>query len=543
MDFLAAAIDTSNIQHHLTVITFLPLIGALLIAFVNKDRAREIKALAVFFSIITFVASLPILFGFASNASFQMVEHSPWITHFGINYSMGIDGISLFLVMLTTLLAPIVMLSCATNVHTRVKEFFIAMLVMFTGVIGSFCALDLFLFYVFFELILIPMYLLIGVWGSDPVNRRFAAMKFFVYTLVGSLLMFLAVLYVANIAGTFDIRLLPEILQQKAIAGTFTRGAQYACFFAFMLSFAIKTPLFPFHTWLPDAHTEAPTGGSVVLAGVLLKLGTYGMLRFALPFFPEPAVAMGPLIMVLSVIGIIYGSFMAIAQVAFKDGDWKKMVAYSSVAHMGFIVLGIFSFNLMATQGALMQSINHGLATGLLFLLIGVVYERRHTRLFKEYGGLAAQTPKLAVLFMIATLASVGLPGTNGFVGEFLIIVGTFGAGTTGTDAAWAWDFNSTLAVLAASGVILGAVYMLWSYQKVFFGKNLVKANQNLKDINRVELTFAMPIVALIFILGFVPNVFNDRTENTIQQNLGNTVEAAKAIKESQSERSSITRH
>jgi NADH-quinone oxidoreductase subunit M len=478
-----------------------------------------------------------------------MIEHSEWIslvtndagrTTFGINYSMGIDGISLFLVMLTTLLAPIVMLSCSTNVHHRVKEFFIAMLVMFTGVIGSFCALDLFLFYVFFELILIPMYLLIGVWGSDPENRRFAAMKFFIYTLVGSLLMFLSVLYVANLAGTFDIRLLPDILQEKAIDGTFTGGAQYACFFAFMLSFAIKTPLFPFHTWLPDAHTEAPTGGSVVLAGVLLKLGTYGMLRFALPFFPEPAVALGPAIMVLSVIGIIYGSFMAIAQVAYKDGDWKKMVAYSSVAHMGFIVLGIFSFNLMATQGALMQSINHGLATGLLFLLIGVVYERRHTRLFKEYGGIAAQTPKFAVLFMIATLASVGLPGTNGFIGEFLIIVGTFGAGTEGE---WFWNFNSTLAVLAATGVILGAVYMLWSYQKVFFGKNLIKSNQRLKDINRVELTFAMPIVALIFILGFAPNLFLKRTESSVELGVNKTVEAAKLIKEAQADRGNVTRH
>ncbi|MCF6227240.1 MAG: NADH-quinone oxidoreductase subunit M [Planctomycetes bacterium] len=540
MNFLAAAIDTSNIQHHLTVITFLPLIGALMIAFVNKDRAREIKALAIFFSVITFVASLPILFGFVSNAEFQMVEDTVWISHFNIRYAMGIDGISLFLGMLSTLLAPIVMLSCATNVHHRVKEFFIAMLVMFTGVIGSFCALDIFLFYVFFELILIPMYLLIGVWGSDPEQRRFAAMKFFIYTLVGSLLMFLAILYVTNVAGTYDIRLLPDILQQKALDGTFTRNAQYACFLAFMLSFAIKTPLFPFHTWLPDAHTEAPTGGSVVLAGVLLKLGTYGMLRFALPFFPEPAVALAPIIMTLAVIGIVYGSMMAIAQVGFKDGDWKKMVAYSSVAHMGFIVMGVFSFNELATQGALMQSINHGLATGLLFLLIGVVYERRHTRLFKEYGGLAKQTPKIAVLFMIATLASVGLPGTNGFVGEALILFGTFGA--NGSDL-WTWSYNSTLAVVAASGVILGAVYMLWSYQKVFFGKITVKSNQKLKDINRVELTFVMPIVALIFILGFAPNLFLHRTEATVEKGLNQTVNAAKAIKEKQLERAELARN
>ncbi|MCC6466349.1 MAG: NADH-quinone oxidoreductase subunit M [Planctomycetes bacterium] len=536
MDFLAAAFDPQNLKHHLSVITFLPLVGAMFVIFMNSRRDREIKAVSVFFSLITFVASLPILFEFKADTSFQMVEEASWIPAFNINYALGVDGISLFLVLLTTFLGPIVMLSCSTNVHHRVKEFFIAMLVLETGVIGSFCALDLFLFYVFFELMLIPMYLLIGVWGSNPEGRRDAAMKFFIYTLVGSLLMFLAVLFIANKAGTFDVRLLPTRLQELALSGQFSSGAQYACFLAFMLSFAVKTPVFPFHTWLPDAHTEAPTGGSVVLAGVLLKLGTYGMLRFAVPFFPEPAVALGPTICVLALIGIVYGSLMAMAQVL-SNGDWKKMVAYSSVAHMGFIVLGIFSFNLMATQGAVIQSINHGLSTGLLFLLIGVVYERRHTRLFTEYGGIAKTVPRLAILFMIATLASVGLPGTNGFVGEFLILIGTFGGrGITSANdfAGWTWNLHSTFAVIAATGVVLGAVYMLWSYQKVFFGHITISDNKNIKDVKSSELAFTLPVVVMIFVLGLAPQWFLARTEPAVKSSLESALKAADRIGEAQ---------
>jgi NADH-quinone oxidoreductase subunit M len=531
IDFVAAAFDPQNLKHHLSVITFLPLLGAVFVAFINGKRHREIKATSIFFALITFVFSTTIFFEFKTNANFQHTEAVDWITTFGIQYAMGVDGISLFLVLLTTFLGPIIMLSCSTNVHKRVKEFFIAMLVLETGVIGSFCAMDLFLFYVFFELMLIPMYLLIGVWGSDPQGRRDAAIKFFIYTLVGSLLMFLAVLYVATLAGTFSIPELTERLPKMAEGGTFPKTAQYICFLAFMLSFAIKTPLFPFHTWLPDAHTEAPTGGSVVLAGVLLKLGTYGMLRFAIPLFPEPAMTLGPTICILAVVGIIYGSMMAIAQLL-SNGDWKRMVAYSSVGHMGFIVLGIFSFNLIAMQGALIQNINHGLSTGLLFLLVGIVYERRHTRLFDEYGGIAKVMPKFAILFMIATLASVGLPGTNGFVGEFLILLGTFGGNLDGFGPDWQWSLHSTLAVFAATGVILGAIYMLWSYQRVFFGPIKHEENRSLKDVTPTEMTFTLPVVALIFLLGVAPGWFLNRTEPAVEASLQQSVQAAERIQQ-----------
>lgn len=519
--FLAAAIDP-DIRHHLSVITFLPLLGAIFLAFINRKRERELKATAFFFSLITFIASLPILFEFNGGAGFdkRLMETFDWIPAFGIQYKMGVDGISLFLVMLTTFLGPIIMLSSSTNVHHKVKEFFIAMLVLETGLIGSFCALDLFLFYVFFELMLIPMYLLIGVWGSDEAARRAAAVKFFVYTLVGSLLMFLAVLYIAGVAGTFDVERLPE--ECRKLSST----AQFLCFAAFMLSFCIKTPVFPFHTWLPHAHTEAPTGGSVVLAGVMLKLGTYGMIRFAIPFFPVAAYEMAPWIMAMGVIGVIYGSMMCLAQ-----DDLKRLIAYSSVAHMGFIVLGLFSFNLIATQGALLQNINHGLSTGLLFLLVGVLYERRHTRVFSEFGGIAKVMPKFAVLFMIATLASIGLPGTNGFVGEFLILLGTFG-GVPGEG--WTWTFSTTMAVLAATGVVLGAVYMLWAYQRVFFGEITVKENLTLRDVNRTELAFAIPVVVLIFFIGLSPTTLLSKTEPAVNATLTRTLAAVEAHKAAQ---------
>jgi len=483
--------------HLLSVITFLPLVGALLIALMRRGHESEIKAVAVLVSLVTAAVSLLLIPGFDNAvAGMQMTESHEWLPFLGVRYELGIDGISYLLVLLTTMLTPIVLASAAGSVHTKAKEYMISMLVLETGVIGSFLAGDLFLFYVFFELMLVPMYLLIGVWGGP--NRIYAAVKFFIYTLVGSLLMFVAILYCYHASGldTFNIakltEKLPEIWAANPTAGTL-------CFLAFMLSFAIKTPLFPFHTWLPDAHTEAPTGGSVILAGVMLKLGTYGMLRFGIGFFPAEAVAYAPWLVALAVIGIIYGALMAIAQ-----DDLKKLVAYSSVSHLGFVVLGLFAFNNSAAHGAMLQMINHGISTPLLFLCVGVIYDRRHTRMIEDYGGIAHVMPKYAVVFMIATLASIGLPGLNGFAGEFLILYGSFNGSIAG---AGAWTWMSTATLLAGTGVILGAVYMLWAYQRVFFGKVVRKENKNLKDLSASEMSYLLPVCAACFVVGLMPNL------------------------------------
>jgi NADH-quinone oxidoreductase subunit M len=478
----------------LTIITFTPAIGALLILLFrnNTSRPNSIRNFALVIAILAFIFSLHLITNFESSSSdFQFRIDVPWIPSFGITYSMGVDGISLFLILLTTLLTPLAILA-SWSITTRLKEYFIFMLLLETGMIGVFASLDLFLFYVFWEVMLIPMYFLIGVWGGD--RRIYAATKFVLYTMAGSVLMLIAIIALyflhGNATGTYTFSY-PDI-QTALTTGRMTLNpqAEFWLFLAFFLAFAIKVPLFPFHTWLPDAHVEAPTAGSVLLAGVLLKMGTYGMIRFSLPLFPHVSNLFAPLISGLAIIGIIYGALVAMVQ-----PDMKKLVAYSSVSHLGFIVLGIFSFNVQGMEGALYQMINHGVSTGALFLLVGVIYDRRHTRLIEEFGGLANRMPVYSAFFLIVTLSSIGLPGLNGFVGEFLVLLGTFGT-------------NRLRAVLAATGVILSAVYMLWMYQRVIWGEIKNDRNKNLTDLVGRERVMLIPLLILMIWMGMYSNHF-----------------------------------
>ncbi len=478
----------------LTFITFFPLFGALILSFINKERLEVIKVITLVTTLIIFFVSLPLYFNFKNQAGMQFEEFATWIPALGVNYHLGIDGISLYMVLLTTFLTPIVILASWKGITKNVKGYMISMLILETGILGVFVSLDLFLFYVFWEAMLIPMYFIIGIWGAD--NRIYAAIKFFIYTMVGSLLMLVAILviyfYHGGLTGnyTFDILELQQI--------NFPLGYQTWLFLAFGLSFAIKVPIFPFHTWLPDAHVEAPTGGSVILAGVLLKMGTYGFLRFCLPMFPNAAAQFTPLILILGVIGIIYGALVAMVQ-----PDLKKLVAYSSVSHLGFVMLGIFALNNQGIQGGLMQMVNHGLSTGALFLIVGMIYERRHTRLIADFGGLAKQIPIFTAFFMIVTLSSIGLPGLNGFIGEFLILLGAFLS-------------NKLFAILAATGVILAAVYMLWMFQRVMFGKLDKEENKRLADLSGREIAVLVPIVVFIVLIGVYPNAFLKKMEPTV---------------------------
>lgn len=418
--------------------------------------------------------------GTASRMQFELSV--PWINSFGINYHVGVDGISLLLVLLTTFLTPLAVLCSWQSIQARVKEFFVFMLVLETGMIGTFVALDFFLFYVFWEVMLIPMYFLIGVWGGE--RRIYAAIKFFLYTMVGSVLMLVAIisLYLLNGSSTFDFVEILHHIQSGRL--TIRPDLEHWLFLAFFFAFAIKVPLFPLHTWLPDAHVEAPTAGSVILAGVLLKMGTYGMVRFCLPLFPEATLTFAPYISILAIIGIVYGALVAMVQ-----PDVKKLVAYSSVSHLGFVVLGIFSLNLQGMEGALIQMVNHGISTGALFLLVGMIYDRRHTRQISDFGGLATSLPVFSTFFMIVTLSSIGLPAMNGFVGEFLVLLGSF-------------KMNSMYAAIAASGVIWSAVYMLWMYQRVIFGEIKDPRNREILDLNMREKAILVPIVLMIFWIG-----------------------------------------
>ena len=485
----------------LSIVTYVPLLGALAIVFlIPKEKTAAIKTAATAFVALDFAVSLPLWFAFdRGRDGYQFVERTSWIPSLGVDYQFGIDGISLVLILLTTLMGIIAVVCSYTAITERQKEYYVLLLLLQTFMIGTFCCLDLFLFYVFWEVMLVPMYFLIGVWGGE--RRLYAAIKFFLYTLAGSVLMLIGIiaLYFYNTTGFLGYKGLgnpPTFSIEKltAVAAGMPGELQVWLFFAFFLGFAIKVPMFPFHTWLPDAHTEAPTAGSVILAAILLKMGTYGFVRFSLPMFPEAvrnSTVVGVMVF-LAIVGIVYGAMVTLVQ-----KDMKRLIAYSSVSHLGFVMLGIFALNMAGIQGAIIQMINHGVSTGALFLLVGIVYERRHTRLIADYGGLARPMPIYATYFMIMALSSMGLPLLNGFIGEFTILQGAFAKNI------W-WAF------CAATGIVLGAAYLLWLYQRMFFGEVRNPANASLPDLTfREQLTLA-PLVALALWIGLYPSPIFD---------------------------------
>jgi NADH-quinone oxidoreductase subunit M len=495
----------------LPVLLALPVVGAILVMLVPRDEHGLHRGLGLATTIVTFAVSLGVLAVFQGGENdFQLVFDALWIPGLGAHFKLGIDGISIWLVMLTAFLMPIVMLSTHRAITHRVRDFVAIMLILETAMLGAFVALDLFLFYVFWEVMLVPMYLLIGIWGGK--RRVYASIKFVLYTVVGSMLMLAAIFYVyvqhGLTTGVYTTDL--EQLRQLVLP----HGAQVWCFAVFALAFAIKVPLFPLHTWLPDAHVEAPTAGSVILAGVLLKLGIYGLIRYAMPMFPYGAAAAAPYLAILSVAGIIYG-----AMVAFAQEDIKKLVAYSSVSHLGFCSLGLFTLTVQGVEGSIFAMLSHGLTTSGLFLAIGVLYERRHTRRMAEFGGLWKQMPIFAALFLIVTLGSAGVPGLSGFVGEFLTVFGTFIAADTFPAG---WDnflpAPKLLAMGAASGVILGAVYLLYMFQKTMFGPLNNERNKQLPDVTKREIAVFLPIIAMIFVMGLFPRPFLKATEPTVER-------------------------
>jgi NADH-quinone oxidoreductase subunit M len=472
----------------LTLVTFTPLLGVLVILFLDREQKNAARWVALVTSLVTFAISIWVLVQFdRGDPELQLVIDLPWIQVAGwnISYHMGVDGLSILLVLLTTFLTPISILSTWTAVEERVKEFMIFFLLLEVGMVGVFLAQDLFLFYIFWEFTLVPMYFLIGIWGGP--RRMYAAVKFFLYTMAGSILMLLAILWLGIHQGTFSV---PELTRMGGIPA----NVQFWLFLAFAAAFAIKVPMWPLHSWLPDAHVEAPTAGSVILAGILLKLGTYGFLRFNLPLFPQAAVQLAPWIGGLAVVGILYG-----AMVSYAQRDVKKLVAYSSVSHLGFVMLGLFAINPQGIQGGILQMVNHGLSTGALFLIVGMIYERRHTREMDAFGGLWRVMPVYAVLTLIVTLSSMGLPGLNGFVGEFTILLGAFGS--RALNSPW-------FAGLAATGVILAAVYMLYMFQKMFLGPLDKEENRALLDLNWREVVTLAPLLVFIFWIGLYPAPF-----------------------------------
>jgi NADH-quinone oxidoreductase subunit M len=483
-------------NHYLSIILFTPAIGALLILLINKQNEHAIRWVANIAALLGFVVSVPLWFWFDPQAAdFQLIERAQWIPSVGAEYFLGVDGLSTLLILLTTMMGFIAVLSSWTAITERLKEYYIFLLLLQTGMLGAFMALDFLLFFLFWEVMLVPMYFLIGIWGSD--NRLYSAIKFFLYTLVGSVVMLLGILalyfYNHTLTGVYTF----DITQFHKLAIPY--DLQWWVFLAFFLGFAIKVPMFPFHTWLPDAHTDAPTAGSVILAAVLLKMGTYGFLRFSLPILPDASRHFVPMMVLLSIIGIVYGALVALAQ-----KDWKRLVAYSSVSHMAVVMLGMFALNPVGITGSIIQQLNHGISTGALFLLVGIVYERRHTREISEYGGLSKVMPVYAAIFLIMTMSSIGLPTLNGFIGEFLILQGVFIA-------------SKVWAAFAASGVVLGAAYMLYLYQRTMFGKVENPKNERLLDLSQREFATFAPLLILAVWMGIYPAPFLRRIEKSVQ--------------------------
>ncbi len=484
----------------LSLVTFFPLLGVVAILLLKpfkRESDNLIRQIAIATGVITLIISIILLFAFNPKESgLQLVERVPWIPTLGVSYYMAVDGLSILFVLLTTFVSLLAIISSWSAIQNQVKQYYIFMLLLLTGMIGVFLAQDLFLFYIFWEFTLIPMYFLIGMWGGE--RRVYAAIKFFLYTMAGSLLMLLAILYLGLSVGTFG---LPDLVLQQ---GQFA-DLQRILFMGFAIAFAIKVPIFPFHSWLPDAHTEAPTAGSVILAGILLKMGTYGFIRFNLPLFPEASSYFAPLIAILAIIGIIYGAIVSFAQ-----KDVKRLVAYSSVSHLGFVMLGIFSLNALGIQGGILQGINHGLSTGALFFLVGVLYEQRHTRAMSAFGGIWRAMPLFTALSLVVVLSSMGLPGLNGFVGEFTILQGSMGASNALGDNAWIYT------AFAASGVILAAIYLLWMFQRVFMGPLDKDENKRLRDVNSRELAIFLAFLVFIVWIGIYPQPYFNLMDNSV---------------------------
>jgi len=478
-------------QHLLSVLVFLPALGAVVLLFVRRESERLQKLIGLGISGVVFLLSLLLLFRFEPVAAMQLEERCAWFPAYGISYHVGIDGISFWLVILTTFLTPLALLGSWSSIHDRVREFNVFMLLLEAGMLGVFVSLDLFLFYVFWEAMLIPMYFLIGIWGHE--NRIYAALKFFLYTMAGSALMLVAFLVVYKVAGlnSFDI---PRLVA----SARFAPALQMWLFGACALAFAVKVPMWPFHTWLPDAHVEAPTAGSVILAGVLLKMGGYGFLRLAIPLFPEAALRFAPWIGVLAVIGIVYGALVSLVQ-----PDMKKLVAYSSVSHLGFVMLGIAAFTPLGLVGSIYQMLNHGISTGALFFMVGMLYDRRHTRAIAEFGGIKNVMPWFAAVFLLVGLSSIAVPGFNGFIGEFLILMGS-------------WKFSPALTSIACLGVILAAAYMLWMLQRVLYGEVTNEKNAHLEDLSPREAAILVPLVALAVFMGVASPVFTRKIEPSV---------------------------